>query len=248
MQALTLNAKTREIIGKKVKKLRKTGLLPVSLYGKDVKSVALSVPLPEFMKVYSKAGETGLVELKYDSTSSHTLISNVQIHPVTRSPLHVEFHAVKLTEKIKAKVPVELTGQSPAVANNVGILLHTLSEVEVEALPAELPEKISVDVSTLLAVGQQVTVAQLPVPAGVTVLTPGEEIVVKVAPAVSQETKKELEAEEAAKVAAAAAAVPAEGAAPTPASAEAPAGKEEKKPEEKPGEKAPEPKKEGKNG
>lgn len=231
MQALTLKAQTREIIGKKVKRLRKTGLLPASLYGKDVKSVALSVPLPEFMKVYSKAGETGLVELKYDSTLSHTLISNVQIHPVTRAPLHVEFHAVKLTEKIKAKVPVELTGESPAVANNIGILLHTLNEVEVEALPADLPEKISVDVSKLSEVGQQVTVAQLPVLAGVTVLTPGEEIVVKVASAVSEETKKELAAAAAEALAAKAeVTAPVEGAAPTEGEKLA----EEVKPEESP--------------
>lgn len=230
MSVLTLTAQIREITGKKVKKLRKAGLLPASLYGKEVKSLALSIPIPDFMKVYGKAGETGLVELKYDGGSQHTLISNVQIHPVTRVPLHVEFHAVKLTEKIRAKVPVELVGESPAVQNNTGILLQTISEVEVEALPAKLPEKIFVDVSDLSRVEQQVTVAQLSVPTGVAVLMPGEEIVVKVAPAVSEETKKEL-------AAAAAEALAAKEAATAPSAEGAPAAEVEKpaegvKPEE----------------
>lgn len=204
MKAVLLEATERKIVGKKVKKLRKEGLLPVGLYGKDVKSAALSVKLPEFMKVYSKAGMTGLVELKFGSSSVHTLISNVQFHPVTRRPLHAEFHAVKLTEKIKANVPLEITGQSPAVANNIGILLQTLNEIEVEALPTDLPEKISVDVTKLAEVGQQVAVGELEKISGVEVLTAPDEIVVKVVSAVSEETKKELEAEEAAKVAAAA--------------------------------------------
>lgn len=209
MQALALNAQIREITGKKVKRLRKAGLLPVSVFGKDIKSVALSVPVVEFMKVYSKAGETGLVELKYDKDSWHTLISSVQIHPVSRQVLHVEFHAVKLTEKIKAHVPVELVGESPAATNNIGILLQTINEVEVEALPAELPEKLTVEISKLSEIDQQVTVGELKAPVGVTILTAPGGIVVKVAAAVSEETKKELEAAAAEALAAKAEAAPA---------------------------------------
>jgi large subunit ribosomal protein L25 len=217
MQAIKLGAKIREITGKKVKRLRNEGILPATVYGKDVKSAQLSVPLAEFMKVYDEVGETGLVELSFDGKSQHTLVSNVQIHPVTRRPLHVEFHAVKLTEKIKASVPLEMSGESPAVANGVGVLLQTISEVEVEALPADLPEKISVDVSGLTEVDQQVTVGDLKVGSKVTLLTPVGEIVLKVVPAVAEETKKELEAEEAARAAAAAAEAPAVAEAEVPA-------------------------------
>ncbi len=235
MQAVSLAAKPRDITGKKVKKLRKEGFLPVSLYGKDVKSMNLAVAMPEFMKVYGKVGETGLVDLKYDGGSQSTLIANVQMHPVTRAPLHAEFRAVKLTEKIKANVPVELVGESPAVANNIGLLLQTVKEIEVEALPTDLPEKIEVDAAKLAEVDQRITVAELPVPKEVTVLTEGSEIVVKVVPAVSEETKKELEAEEAAKAAAAAEAGAAPGEPAAPAEGETPAAAgEEKKPEEKP--------------
>lgn len=234
MKAITLQAQIREVTGKKVKKLRKEGLLPVSVYGKDVKSVALSVPIKEFLKVYGQAGETGLVEMKFDGKGEHTLISNVQIHPVSRLPLHAEFHAVNLKEKIKANVPVELIGQSPAVQNNVGVLLQTVNEIEVEALPTDLPDKIEVDVTKLAEIDQQVTVGELPVPTGVEVLTAKEEIVVKVAPAVSEETKKELEAAAAAAEAAKAEApvVTGEGAPAvgreTKPSGEAPAKTEEK--------------------
>lgn len=202
MKSTVLEAKIREVTGKKVKKLRKDGLLPVSVYGKSVKSQALSVPLKDFVLVYGKVGETGLVELKFDGKSAHTLVAHVQTHPLTRSPLHVEFRAVNLKEKIKANVPLELIGESPAVANNVGVLLQTLNEVEVEALPTDLPEKIEVDVNSLDEVDKQVTVGGLKVPEGVEIVTAKEEIVVKVAPAVSEETKKELEAAEAAKAAA----------------------------------------------
>ncbi len=214
MKAIPLEAQVRIVTGKKVKKLRKEGLLPVGVYGKDVKSTALAVALKDFMKVYGKAGETGLVELKYDGKAQQVLIKNVQIHPVTRLALHAELHAVNLKEKIKVNVPVELVGDSPAVLNNVGTLLQTLSEVEVEALPTELPEKLEVDVSGLSEVGQQVTVGELKAPAGVAILTPAEEVVVNVASAVSEEVQKELAAQEAAK-AAVAAETDAEGAAPT---------------------------------
>ncbi len=203
MKAITLNASVREETGKKVKKLRKQGLLPASVYGKDVKSKSLALPVKEFMKVYDKAGATGLVELKYGNESQHVLIKNVQIEPLTRGPLHAEFHAVKLTEKIKANVPVELVGESPAVANNVGILLQTLNEVEVEALPIDLPDKIEVDTNKLSDVGQQITVGELAIPEKVVILTDANEIVVKVAAAISEEAKA-LEAEETAAAEAAA--------------------------------------------
>lgn len=231
MKSILLKADPREVTGKKVKKLRQGGLLPVGVYGKDVKSLSLAVDLKEFLKVYHQAGETGLVELQFADKKLPTLIADVQFHPLTRLPLHVQFHAVNLTEKIKANVPVELIGESPAVQNKIGLLLQALAEVEVEALPTDLPEKISLEVSSLTEIDQQFAVKDLTAPKGVEILTEKEEVIVKVVPAVSAEAKKEAE-EEAAKKAAAAttAATPAEGA-PTPA-AETPV-KEEAKTEEK---------------
>ncbi|MBI3887622.1 50S ribosomal protein L25 [Candidatus Microgenomates bacterium] len=193
MKAIPLTAEIREIVGKKVKKLRKEGLVPATVFGKSVKSVSLSIPTKDFAKVYHQAGETGLVELKFGSTQLHTLISEVQFNPLTRMAIHVQFHAVNLKEKIKANVPLELVGESPAVASTVGILLQTLNEVEVEALPTDLPEKIEIDVTSLAEIDQQIVVSELKAPSGVEILTGKDELVVKVVPAVSEEAKKEAE-------------------------------------------------------
>lgn len=209
MQKITLKAEKREIVGKKVKKLRKEGKLPVGVYGKEIKSEALSVPLKEFMAVYSRVGETGLVELEYGGKTQHVLISNLQIHPLSRQPVHAELHAVKLTDKIKANVPIQLEGESPAVKNGVGVLLQTLNEVEAEALPADLPEAIIAEIGALLEVGQQIKVSDLKTIKGVVILTDGEETVVNVGSAVSEETAKEMAEAEAAKVAEATPAAPA---------------------------------------
>lgn len=221
MKAITLAVEARDLLGKKVKGLRKKGMLPASLYGKDVKSLSLFVPLKDFQKVYAQVGETGLVEIKCGPQSFHTLVADVQTHPLSRQPLHVQFHAVKLTEKIKANVPLKLIGEPIVVQSGEGVLLQTLNEIEVEALPADLPEEITVDASGLQAVNDQVVVAQLKIPAKVEVLTSAEEIVVKVAPAISEEAKKEAE-EAAAKEAAKEAEVEPTAAEPVPAESKTP--------------------------
>lgn len=214
MKAISLEAQIREITGKKVKKIRQEHLIPATVFGKGIKSSSLSIPEKEFIKVYKEAGETGLIELKYGKDSQHVLIADVQKHPVSRQVLHVQLHAVSLTEKIKANVPLELTGESPAVTNNIGLLLQPIDEVEVEALPTDLPEQITVDVAGLAEIDQQITVGELPAPKGVEILTDKEEVVVKVAPLVSEEAQKEAEEEAAKEAAEAAAEGTVEGAAP----------------------------------
>lgn len=203
MEKTVLEVQKRTLEGKKVKKIRKDGLIPANLFGKKLKSVSLQLSVKELLKIYKKVGETGLVELQFDGSKHNVLISDFQIDPVSRKPYHVQFHEVSLTEKLKANVPLELVGESPAVKDGVGLLLQTLNEVEVEALPTDLPEKIEVNVDSLTAVDQQVTVGDLKVTKAVVLLTPLEEIVVKVAPAISEEAKKEAEAAEAAASAAA---------------------------------------------
>ena len=170
----------------------------------------MSVQEVAFLSVYKQAGETGLIELSIDKDVRPVLIHTVQVDPVSDVPLHVEFHQVDLKEKVHAKVPVELVGECPVVAQKLGVLLMVLDEIEVEALPTELPEHITVDVSKLLEVNQELTVEHLSVPAGVAVLTEKGLTVVKVGPLVT----KEAEAQAAAEVAAAAqaAVVPAEAA------------------------------------
>lgn len=197
MKKHTLTATARELVGRKVKQLRAQNLIPGTVYGKGVKSVSVAVALDAFESVYEEAGETGLIELLLGKEVRPVLVHTVQVDPVTDALLHVEFHQVDLKEKVHANVPVEFVGESPAVAQKMGVLLTVLDEVEVEALPTDLPEKITVDVAVLTEVDQEVKVSQLQVAPGVSVLTDGSLTVVKVGPLVTKEAEAQA-AEEAA--------------------------------------------------
>lgn len=212
MKKYTLTAQKRTLAGRKVKNLRTQGLLPANIFGKDVKSLAVQMPLLAFAKVYGEAGETGLVEIQVDSETRPVLIQNVQIHPVTGVVMHADLYQVDLKEKVKANVPLEVMGEAPAVSEKLGVLLMLLDEVEVEALPAELPEKIEVGVENLKAVGDSLKVADLKIPTGVEVLTDSETEVCKIDELVSKEAEEQAAADEAAASAASAEAAPAEGA------------------------------------
>lgn len=233
MKKHTLKGESREIVGRKVKKLRDDGLLPVTVYGKKVDSQNLVVSASDFAKTYMETGETGLIELAVGSDLKPVLVHHVQRDPVRNTILHVEFHQVDLKEKVHANVPLVLVGEAPAVAQKVGVLLTLLSEIEVEALPTDLPEKIEVDVTSLAEVGQELKVSDLRAPSGVAVLSDAAISVVKVGELVSKEAEEQAAAEVAA---AEEAAAPAEGEAPAEdaekpaeASAEKPAASEEKK-------------------
>lgn len=194
-----LKVEKRKISGRRVKKLRQKGILPANIYGKKVKSQAVQVPLKEFERVYQKAGETGVVELLFGKGKPRpVLIHNVQTHPVTDQFLHADFHQVVLTEKVTADIPIAMVGSSPAVEEKKGILLMTLDEVEVEALPADFPDKIEVDVSNLAEVDQEVRASQLKLPKKVTLLTDPNLIVCKISPLVTKEAEELAKEEEAA--------------------------------------------------
>ncbi len=206
MDKLTLKGKKRTEVGRKVKNLRKQGLLPANLYGNKIKSQAVEVLLKDFQYVYSKAGESKIVNLSFAQGEPHPiLIHNVQIDYRSRLPLHADFYQVNLKEKVKTKVPVVLQGESPAVIQKIGLLLQTLNEVEVEALPADLPEKLIVDISALTALDQEVKVADLKLLPGVTLLSDSKLVIVKVSELVSKETEKLAKEEEEAAAAAKAA-------------------------------------------
>lgn len=204
MEKHTLTAKKRILSGRKVKRLRKQGILPANIYGKKVKSQAIEISLKDFDRVYSQTGETGLIELHLDTEARPVLIHNVQYDPVHSFPLHADFFQVSLKEKVTTKVPVELVGESPAVVNKVGVLLTLISEIEVEALPADLPDKIIVDVRRLTDLDQLIKISDIKVSDKVVILTPSETTLLSVAPLVSKEAEKMVQEEEAAKAAAAA--------------------------------------------
>ncbi len=215
MEKITLKAKARKAIGRKVKLLRKEGILPANIYGKKIKSESIQIDLKEFLEVYKKVGDTGLFYIN----ERPVLVANIQKDPVSDSVLHVDFHQVDLKEKVEAQVPVELVGESPAEKQSIGTVVQYLKEIEVEALPVDLPDKFEIDISKLAEVDQMVHVKDLKFDkAKIEVKTGLEEILVKVEPPQKEEVVAPPPVEE-----------PVEGEVPVaegPAVAEAEAGKE----------------------
>ncbi|MCH7730355.1 50S ribosomal protein L25 [Patescibacteria group bacterium] len=202
MDKQTLKAQKRKIFGRKVKRLRADGILPANIYGKKVKSEAIKVSLSDFVKTFEKAGETGLVELVLNGDSKKAskktvLIHNVQVDPVTDTPIHADFLQVNLKEKVTAAVPIEVIGESPAEKAGKGTVIQQIDEVEIEALPGDLPEKFIVDISSLAEVDQSVVIKDLSFDAKkIEVKEDLEQIVVKVEPVRKEEEEVVAPAEE----------------------------------------------------
>lgn len=195
MKKHTLNVSVRTQTGKTVKMLRKQGILPGTVYGKDMKSISVQFPTDAFVTLYKEAGETGLVELVVDGKVLPVLVHSVQVHAVTDSLIHVEFHKVNLKEKIHAKVSIEQTGESPASAQKLGVLLVLHDAIEVEALPTDLPEKISVDLTRLTGVGSDITAGSVELPSGVTLISDPTLVLVKIGQLVTKEAEAEVAAD-----------------------------------------------------
>lgn len=184
-----LKVEKRKVTGRKVKLLRREGILPANIYGKKVKSQAVQLDLKSFLPVYQEVGETGVVslQLKGETKIRPVLIHNIQIDPVTDRPLHADFYQVSLKEKVTTEIPIELVGESPAVKEKVGILIQPLSEVEVEALPTELPDKFEIDIGKLKEIDDAFAVSDLKIPKGVKVLTGAKQILAKIEPPTKEE-------------------------------------------------------------
>ena len=212
-----LKVEKRTVSGKKVKKLRREGILPANVYGKAMKSASVQVPLKDFMTVYNIVHETGLVDLNGVGTELlPVLIHNVQIDPRSQTPLHADFFKVNLKEKITAKIPVVALGEPKAVLDKVGLLEQPIMELEVEALPTDLPENIEVNVEALAAVDDQIAVSDIKVADGVTILNEPSQVIFKIGELVTKEMEAQAVADEAAAAEAAAAVVePTEGEVPT---------------------------------
>lgn len=188
MDKKILKAELRKVSGRKVKNLRKGGFLPANIFGKKVKSLSIQVNEKEFESVYKEVGETGLVTLDVGTEERPVLVHNVQTHPVTDELIHIDFLQVDLKVKVTAKVPVEVIGEAPAEKQGIGTVVQYLNEVEVEALPADLPEKFEVDTSELSEVDRAIYVKDLKVDKSkIEIKSDGEEIVIKVEPPQKEE-------------------------------------------------------------
>ena len=163
MAKITLSVEPRTITGKKVEQLRKQGVIPANIFGGKIKSAAIQVKKTVFAPVWQHAGETQIVYLQLgdEKEARPTLISNVQHNPVSDEVIHVDFRQVDLKEKITANIPVEVFGESPAVKDFQAAIITSLGQIEVEALPTDLPENIQVDISLLKNIGDVIKVADL---------------------------------------------------------------------------------------
>lgn len=183
MTSYKLNSDKRQVFGRKVKSLRNSGKIPANIFGKNIKSEAVSVEYKEFDSVFKSAGETQIIDL----SGKPVLVSNVHVDPTSGDYLHVDFRQIDLKEKITAHVPVEIVGESPAEKQSLGTVVQQLDEIEVEALPTDLPEKIEVDQSVLTEVDQAIFVKDLKIDKKISLLTDLESIVVKVEPPQKEE-------------------------------------------------------------
>lgn len=205
MKRQKLVVEERKIFGKKLKKLRREGILPANIYGKDIKSAAVQLPYKEFEKIYKEAGETKLIDVQVNGELKPSLIHNVQRDYLNNITLHADFYQVNLKEKVKTMVPILITGIAKAVSDKLGLLLQPLSQIEVEALPEALPENIEVNVEHLGSVNDQITVKDVKAPQAVTILSSQEQVVAKIGELVSKEAQAQEAAEKAAAEAAKAA-------------------------------------------
>jgi large subunit ribosomal protein L25 len=195
MDQTPLSAQKRTVLGRKVKVLRKEGLLPAHVFGHKVKTVHIQVKTGEFNQVFEKTGETGIIDLEVDGEKRPVLVRNIQIHPVTDEPLHVDFYQVNLSEKVTVNVPLEIVGEAPAEQKKIGLLLTPLLELEIEALPTEIPENIEVDVSKLENIGDEIRIKDLPVDRSKIEVKSDEELVVASIGELVTKEQQELEAQ-----------------------------------------------------
>lgn len=196
MQKPTLKTQPRKVFGRKVKQLRSDGILPANIYGKKIKSQAIQARTTDFEKVFEKAGESGLVELIVSGKKKPVLIHNVQLDPVTDTAIHADFLQVNLKEKVTAQVSVELLGESPAEKESGGTVVQHIDEIEVEALPTDLPEKFEVNLTKLKEIDATIKISDLEVDKKkVEIKNDPDQIIVKVEPPMKVE-EEALPAEE----------------------------------------------------
>lgn len=192
MDSVSLTATKRASLGKLNNKLRKTGAIPAVLYGHNVETLNVQVNERDFAKVFKLAGESTLVNLTIDGQTKPVLIQEVQSHYLTDKPIHIDFYAVNMSEKLKAKIPLHFTGEAQAVKSLGGTLVRNLSEIEVECLPADLPHALEIDISALNTFEDAVHVSDIKVTNKVTILTNSDEVVANVVAPRTEEEMAEL--------------------------------------------------------
>lgn len=191
MSDLMLQAEQRTILGKQVKQLRRQGRVPGIVYGPIIsETVPITVDQRDFSRFYQAHGHATLFTLRWNGGEQSVFIREVQQHPIRRVPLHVDFFAPNLRKFLRGMVPLVLHHQNPDAQ---GVLSQVRAEVEVEGLPTNMPHQIDVDISGLVEVGDSFRVGDLSLPAGVTIITDADELLVHLAAESAPEPEPEVE-------------------------------------------------------
>lgn len=194
MEKVNLKAKNRELLGKKVKQLRRNGEIPAVVYGKDAENINITLDKNEFQKVLEKAGSSTIVDLDIEGKEAlKVLIHEPDKHPVTDEILHVDLYKVNMKEEIHTEIPLEFVGTSVAVEDLEGNLITNKDALEVKCLPGNLVSEIKVDISALKTFEDIIKVSDLNIPEGIEVLAETDEIIAQVTPPRSEEELEEME-------------------------------------------------------
>lgn len=189
----TLAAEPREAIGKKVRAVRRQGLVPAVLYGSGVDGKPIKLDAKAADEALAKASASTLIDLTVDGELHKVLVRDVQRDVIRRNVLHIDFLKVDMDVAIRTEVPVELVGEAPAVREQGGVLVTGLTEIEVEALPGALPDRIVVELDPLEEIDDAITVGDLYLGEGVRVLTDLAENVAHVIYLAEEELEEEEE-------------------------------------------------------
>jgi len=182
MDQIELEITKREVLGKKVRFLRRQGITPVHLFGHGIESMALQGDTAKLQQVLTEAGEAKVISLKLDNEKRprSVLVREVQVDSLKGGLLHVDFYQVKMTEEVKVEVPITLVGEARALKLRANMLMQELDTLTVECLPAKIPASVELDISSLTEAGQMVRVKDIELEKGVTILNDPELVVVKI--------------------------------------------------------------------
>jgi large subunit ribosomal protein L25 len=192
---MELKAEKRTILGGKTAKLREKGFVPAELYGRLTDNIHLTVAENDFRKVFAEAGESTIVELDVSGEKYPVLIADIQRDPLQDRFLAVDFYRVRMDEKIAAPVEIELVGEAPALKEKGRMLVRAMDEVEVEALPANLPHRLEVDIGGLTEIGQSVFVKDILTKGDFRVLVEPETVIATISEIKEEEEVKPVDLE-----------------------------------------------------
>lgn len=182
---MNLEAQKRDI-KEDLKALRKSGFIPAVVYGPKQEATSIKLNTIAFLKAYKDAGESTVVNLSVDGENHETLIHDVSVDVVRGDVLHVDFYAIEKGKKVQVNVPLEFVGESEAEKTLGGVLVKVMYEIEIEAMPKDLPHEIQVSIAPLVDFESQIHAKDIILPAGVTLITNPEEVI-----ALVQEHKEE---------------------------------------------------------